>query len=182
MQQRQTIPVQQAECRVRAALPSDIPALMRLKRALAAGEDGLHVVRAREADWLRDGFGPHAGFTAFVAEIADTVIGMATCSQRTVTGWNGPVMFLQDLFVEPACRARGIADALIARVAALAHERGSPIVELTVRADNPSAQRFYQRNGFQPVPQCLTYVLAGPALLELAGRAQAHQADLPLAG
>jgi ribosomal protein S18 acetylase RimI-like enzyme len=182
MQQRQTIPVQQPKCRVRAALPLDIPALMRLKRALAAGEDGLHVVRASEADWLRDGFGPHAGFTAFVAEISDTVIGMATCSQRTVTGWNGPVMFLQDLFVEPAYRARGIADALVARVAALAHEVGSPIVELTVRADNPAAQRFYQRNGFQPVPQCLTYVLAGSALVELAGHSKVQQNDLPLAG
>ena len=38
---------------------------------------------------------------------------------------------------------------------------GSPIVELTVRADNP-AQMFYQRSGFQPLPHCLTYVLAGP--------------------
>ncbi len=182
MQQRQTIPVQQAECRVRAALPSDIPALMRLKRALAAGEDGLHVVSATEADWLRDGFGPHAGFTAFVAEISDAVIGMATCSQRTVTGWNGPVMFLQDLFVEPAYRGHGVAGALVARVAALAHERGSPIVELTVRADNPSAQRFYQRNGFQPVPQCLTYVLAGPALVELAGHGTVQQNDRSVAG
>jgi ribosomal protein S18 acetylase RimI-like enzyme len=191
-QKRQTIPVQQAECRVREALPLDIPALMRLKRALAAGEDGLHVVRASEADWLRDGFGPHAGFTAFVAEdaAAGAVIGMATCSQRIVTGWNGPVMFLQDLFVEPAHRARGIADALVARVAALANELGSPIVELTVRADNPSAQRFYQRNGFQPVPQCLTYVLAGPALVELAQISQQQDQDqsqeqsdeLPLAG
>jgi len=182
MQQLQTLPVQQAEFHVRAALPLDIPALMRLKRALAAGEDGLHVVRASEADWLRDGFGPHAGFTAFVAEISDAVIGMATCSQRTITGWNGPVMFLQDLFVEPDYRARGIADALVARVAALAHELGSPIVELTVRADNPAAQKFYQRNGFQPVPQCLTYVLAGPALVELAERGEPPQDDLPLAG
>lgn len=180
---QQTIAAQQGECRVRAALPSDIPALMRLKRALAAGEDGLHVIRASEADWLRDGFGPHAGFTAFVAEdAADAVIGMTTCSRRTVTGWNGPVMFLQDLFVEPAYRARGVADALVARVAALAHEIGSPIVELTVRADNPSAQRFYQRNGFQPVPQCLTYVLAGPALAELAGHSKVQQNDLPVAG
>jgi hypothetical protein len=31
-----------------------------------------------------------------------------------------------------------------------------------------------------PVPQCLTYVLAGPALVALAG--QAHKDDLPLAG
>ena len=154
---------------VRAARATDIPALMRLKRLLAEGEDSLHAVRANEADWLRDGFGPAAGFTAFVAE-ADTtgaVLGMATCSRRTITGWNGPVIFLQDLFVEPAWRRRGIARALAARVAALACDLGSPIVELTVRADNP-AQNFYLRNGFQPVPQCLTFVLAGPALGALA--------------
>ena len=77
----------------------DIPALMRLKRLLAEGEDSLHAVRATEADWLRDGFGADAGFTAFVAEDAATrhVIGMATCSRRIITGWNGPVIFLQDL-------------------------------------------------------------------------------------
>jgi predicted N-acetyltransferase YhbS len=155
--------------RVRAAQPADIPALMRLKRLLAQAEDSLHVVRASAADWLRDGFGEGAGFTAFVAEDSDAVIGMATCSRRTITGWDGPVIFLQDLFVEPAHRQHGIASALIARVAAFAEKLGSPIVELTVRADNP-AQTFYQRSGFQPLPHCLTYVLAGPALAALAGR------------
>jgi ribosomal protein S18 acetylase RimI-like enzyme len=157
---------------VREARPTDIPALMRLKRLLAEAEDSLHAVRANEADWLRDGFGPAAGFTAFVAEAAATgapgaILGMATCSRRTITGWNGPVIFLQDLFVEPAFRRRGIARALAARVAALACDLGSPIVELTVRADNP-AQNFYLRSGFQPVPQCLTFVLAGGALAALA--------------
>jgi predicted N-acetyltransferase YhbS len=156
-----------ASFRVRAAEPADIPALMRLKRALAQGEDSLHAVCATEADWLRDGFGPDAGFTAFVAEDAGAIVGMATCSRRTITGWNGPVIFLQDLFVEPAHRERGVANALMARVAALACDLGSPIIELTVRADNP-AQTFYMRSGFRPVPQCLTYVLAGPALAALA--------------
>jgi len=170
--------------RVRAAQPHDIPALMRLKRLLAAGEDSLHAVNASEADWLRDGFGPHAGFTAFVAEstgvaqgdpvmdarsVGDHIVGMTTCSRRIITGWNGPVIFLQDLFVEPDHRAHGVARALMAQVAALACDLGSPIVELTVRADNP-AQQFYLRSGFQPIPQCLTYVLAGPALLALAHR------------
>jgi ribosomal protein S18 acetylase RimI-like enzyme len=160
-----------ASFRVRAAQPADIPALMRLKRLLAQGEDSLHAVRAGEADWLRDGFGADAGFTAFVAEgeNADTVIGMATCSRRIITGWDGPVIFLQDLIVDPAYRRDGVAGALVARVAALARDIGSPIVELTVRADNP-AQGFYLRNGFQLVPQCLTYVLAGPALAALAAR------------
>ena len=120
---------------------------MRLKRLLAQGENALHAVCASEADWLRDGFGPDAGFTAFVAEDFSGVIGMATCSARVITGWNGPVIFLQDLFVEPHCRQLGVASALMARVAALARDVGSPIVELTVRADNP-AQNFYLRSGF----------------------------------
>jgi ribosomal protein S18 acetylase RimI-like enzyme len=167
--------------RVRAAQPADIAALMRLKRALAQGEDSLHAVRATEADWLRDGFGDNTGFTAFVAENAESIIGMATCSRRTITGWIGPVIFLQDLFVEPAFRQHGVARALTARVAALARELRSPIVELTVRAENP-AQGFYLRNGFQPVPQCLTYVLSGPALEALAEHDKEQQEELALAG
>jgi len=152
---------------VRSATPEDIPALMRLKRLLAQDENALHAVRAGEADWRRDGFGPDAGFLAFVAEDSSGVIGMATCSRRAVTGWNGPVIFLQDLFVEPQSRQHGVARALMARVATLARDVGSPIVELTVRADNP-AQNFYMRTGFQPLPHCLTFVLAGPALAALA--------------
>lgn len=176
--------------RVRAAQPGDVPALMRLKRLLALGEDGLHAVRATAADWLRDGFGPDAGFSAFVAEeagdagqagAAGAVIGMATCSRRTITGWSGPVIFLQDLFVEAAYREHGVASALVARVAALAREVGSPIVELTVRDDNP-AQSFYRRHGFLLVPQCLTYVLAGPALAALAERDAEQQETPALAG
>jgi ribosomal protein S18 acetylase RimI-like enzyme len=164
--------------RIRAAEPVDVPALMRLKRALAEGENSLHAVRAGVADWLRDGFGANAGFTAFVADSGKpaTVIGMATCSRRVITGWNGPVVYLQDLFVEPEHRNSGVAGALLARVAAYAHELGSPIVELTVRADNP-AQAFYQRNGFSHLPECLTYVVAGPALAALAARDSENSKD-----
>src|SRR3984957_20267311 len=145
---------------VRPAEPKDIPALMRLKRLLAQGEGALHAVRASEADWLRDGFGPNAGFAAFVAEDFSGVIGMATCSQRAVTGWNGPVIFLQDLFVEPHCRRQGVASALMALVAALARGVCSRIVEFTVRADNP-AQNFYSFTRCKPLPHCMTFVLAG---------------------
>jgi ribosomal protein S18 acetylase RimI-like enzyme len=164
---------------VRAAQPTDIPALMRLKRQLAEGENALHAVRATEAHWLRDGFGPHAGFCAFVAEHGDRIIGMATCSKRVITGWDGPILFLQDLFVETDHRQRGVARALMNRVAAYACEIGSPIVELTVRSDNPAAQAFYRNAGCMPLPQCLTYVLAGSSLTALADR---DKADMALAG
>jgi GNAT superfamily N-acetyltransferase len=166
--------VRQLPFRVRAAQPADILALMRLKHLLARGENSLSAVRATAFDWLRDGFGPKRGFTAFVAEVGD-VIGMATCSQRIITGWNGPIVFLQDLFVEVAYREHGIARALMTRVAAFACDIGSPIIELTVRADSP-AQSFYLRTGFQPVPQCLTYVLAGAELKALAVRDQEKRA------
>jgi GNAT superfamily N-acetyltransferase len=176
---------------VRAAEPRDVRDLMRLKHLLAEAENSLHALSASEADWLRDGFGLHQGFTAFVAEMAganngaaagngvvgNVIMGMATCSQRIITGWNGPVLFLQDLFVEEAYRGHGVARALTARVAALACDLGSPIVELTVRADNP-AQQFYRRNGFQPLPQCLTYVLAGSELAALARDGKAGTAQV----
>jgi ribosomal protein S18 acetylase RimI-like enzyme len=157
---------------IRKAEPRDVAALMRLKRLLAEGEDALHALSASEADWLRDGFGPRPGFTAFVAECAangnnNAIVGMATCSQRVVTGWNGPVVFLQDLIVEEEFRAQGIARKLAARVAAHARDLGSPIVELTVRAGNP-AQIFYVSSGFAPLPECLTFVLTGAALNKLA--------------
>src|ERR1700728_2696130 len=117
---------------VRAAQPTDILALMRLKRQVAEGDKAVHAVGATEAHGLRDGFGPNAGFCAFVAELGDRVIGMATCSKRVITGWNGPILFLQDLFVETDHRQRGVARALMNRVAAYACEIGSPIIELTV--------------------------------------------------
>src|SRR5487761_1844219 len=89
--------------RVRAATPADVPALMRFKLLLAEGENSAHAVRAAAADWLRDGFGPKAGFCAFVAEAPDGAVP----------------------------RRRGIAAARVPRVAAYACELGSPIVELT---------------------------------------------------
>jgi GNAT superfamily N-acetyltransferase len=175
-----------ARITVREAQPRDIPALMRLKRLLAQGEDALHAVSASEAHWLRDGFGPSAGFTALVAERAESanssvrssIVGMATCSQRVVTGWDGPVIFLQDLYVDTEYRTQGIARALIARVAALARDLGSPIIELTVHADNP-AQQFYLSTGFEPLPQCLTFVISGAGLTKLA---DSDAQDLALTG
>jgi ribosomal protein S18 acetylase RimI-like enzyme len=164
---------------VRPAQPTDIPALMRLKLTLAEGENAQHAVRATEAHWLRDGFGPNAGFCAFVADAGAHIMGMATCSKRIITGWNGPIVFLQDLFVEADYRQRGVARALMARVSAYAREIGSPIVELTVRSDKPEAQAFYRNAGCLPLPECLTYVLAGSSLTALADQ---DKTDLALAG
>lgn len=162
--------MQEATYRVRPATPADVPELLRLKRQLAILENAEFVLRATAPDWLRDGFGPRARFTAFLAEHAGAVIGMVTASERYYTSWAGCTLYIQDIYVEPAWRGRGIGAALLGCVAALALERGSPLVELTVREDNP-ARRLYGRLGFHQV-ECANYVIAGPALASLAGGAR----------
>jgi ribosomal protein S18 acetylase RimI-like enzyme len=156
--------------RIRTATPADIPALMRAKHELARLDDTDIAVIAGEDDWRRDGFGPQARFFSLVAEQEGLVIGMLTCSERYFTGWVGPTFVIQDLYVDAEHRNRGIGRALLAQVAALARDRGVPLIELTVRADNP-ARRFYGLLGLQPVRNCLPYVLVGQALSELAAGA-----------
>ena len=164
--------MQQAAFSVRPAAPADVPALLRLKRELAILENAEFVLRATAQDWLRDGFGPRARFTAFVAEHGGAALGMVTASERYYTSWAGCTLYIQDIYVEPAWRGRGIGAALLGCVAALALERGSPLVELTVREDNP-ARGLYGRLGFHQV-QCANYVIAGPALANLAAPVRAR--------
>jgi GNAT superfamily N-acetyltransferase len=156
---------------VRPARPADVPALLAMKRQLAIGEDAECALRATEADWRRDAFGPHARFAAFVAEQDGALVGMATVSERYYTSWAGCTLYIQDIFVEPAQRGRGIASALLARIGEYALEQGSPLVELTVRDDNP-ARRLYQGRGFTRVP-CEHYVTGAAALAEATAAAEA---------
>jgi ribosomal protein S18 acetylase RimI-like enzyme len=167
--------MQAITCQVRAALPADVPALVRMKWLLAQAEQAEHAVRATAQDWLRDGFGPNARFNAYVAELDGPPVGMITCSERYYTGWPEPAIYVGDIFVERRFRGRGVARALLGRVAAHALSLRSPMIELTVRDDN-AARDFYRRCGFQVVEECVNYVAGGPALAALAGQAMSLQA------
>jgi ribosomal protein S18 acetylase RimI-like enzyme len=163
---------------VRPATPADVGSLVRMKMALAATEKAEFAVRSTAQDWLRDGFGSGARFTAFIAEHEGAAIGMITCSERYYTGWPEPTIYVVDIFVEPRHRRRGIARALLGRVAALAIARGSPMIELTVRDDNP-ARNLYRRCGFQRVGHCVNYVAGLPTLAKLTAESEAELSRLP---
>ena len=152
---------------IRESTPADIPGIMRLKFELAVCDDIAFTVRAGTADWQRDGYGPNARFTIFVAELASRVVGMAICGERFFPGWVGPTIALLDLCVEASCRNRGIGTALLAEVARFAKARDSVMVELTMRAANP-AGALYERVGCVNVTEVRNYVLAGDALDRLA--------------
>jgi len=154
-------------CTIRMARPDDIPALHLLKWHLALAEGATHAFRASEADWLRDMSGPQPRFSAMVAEADGVPIGMATLVERYYPAWVGPMLVVDDMFVKPQHRRRGVGKALLARAAAEALQRGAPFIELMVRAQNP-ARRLYESVGFEPVRGAVSYVLAGNALATLA--------------
>jgi ribosomal protein S18 acetylase RimI-like enzyme len=155
---------------IRESTPGDIPGIMRLKFELAVSDDIPFTVRAGPADWHRDGYGPGAHFTIFVADAANRIVGMAICAERFFPGWVGPTVALLDLCVEANCRNRGIGTALLARVAQFAKARESVMIELTMRAGN-RAGALYERVGYVNVTDARNYVLAGDALDRLAGLA-----------
>jgi ribosomal protein S18 acetylase RimI-like enzyme len=159
---------------IRPARVQDIADLIRMKIALATADGTLDAVRATPGEWERDLFGSAPRFVAFVAEHDHAAIGMAICSERFVTGWGGPTVYLQDLFVDPAHRRRGIGEALMAQIAAFAVKRGSPIIEINVRADNPACH-FYRETGFQEVTNCAVYFGDANVLHRLAALAGGEQ-------
>ncbi len=157
-------------CTVRLARPDDVPVLCLLKWQFAVAEGSTVAVRATPEDWQRDMFGPQPRFSAVVAESDGSVIGMATITQRFGPGWVGPLRAVDDLFVVPEHRGRGVAKALLAAAAAEAIGCGAPFLELTVRDDNHPAIRLYEQVGFERVP-AVTLVLAGEPLARFLGEA-----------
>jgi len=112
-----------------------------MKRKLASAQGTEISLRASPQDWLRDAFGTPPRFKAFVAEQGSAVVGMVTCNEHYYTALAATTMHVQDLFVEPDYRRRGIAKLLLSRVAALAMEQRSPLIELSVHRKSP-ARRF----------------------------------------
>jgi GNAT superfamily N-acetyltransferase len=149
------------------ARPTDIGALFRLKQQLTRAEGNEGILRATEQDWLRDGFGAQARFTALVAERGESLVGMLTYSPVYLTALAGPVLSIQDLFVEADHRKAGVGRALLAQLSAIALAESIPLIQLNVLGDNP-ARQFYRRAGFQHLRECLTYAIGGEAMHDLA--------------
>ena len=157
---------------VRYAMPVDLPAVMLLKQRMALEERAPLGLDATLDDWARDCFGPGARMFVLLALQTDTVAGFAIFCEQVIAGWAAPAVYLQDIYVLPECRKRGIGAALMMRVAAEAQARHARLLFLNVHETNP-ARRLYDGLGFDAVRQCLVYALVGTRIRALASCAPA---------
>ena len=152
---------------IRAAGASDAATVVRLIRALAAYENMLDQVRITEADVLRDAFGARPCFECLLAETAGEPVGLAIHRPSYSTFDGRPGLYVEDLIVSESARGLGIGRLLMARLAAIAQQRGCSRMSLAVLHWNP-ARAFYGRLGFTQVEDWLPYQLSGDALARLA--------------
>jgi GNAT superfamily N-acetyltransferase len=133
---------------IRAATAADIPLILELIRALAAYEREPDAVKTTEVDLLRDGFGKQPCFECLIAENEEGEAAGFALYFYNYSTWRGRAgIHLEDLFVLPRFRGRGIGKALLARVAARAAEQGCVRLQWDVLEWNQTAIDFYQGLG-----------------------------------
>lgn len=141
---------------VRFAEPADASLVLRFIRELAVYEKSPIAVVATEDDLRRYGFSPHRQFEAILAFIGDEPAGFALFHPRFSTWLGRPGMYLEDLYVAETARGRGVGRRLLARLAAIAVERGWGRIDFQV-LDWNSARGFYQRLGMTHLSEWLRY-------------------------
>ncbi|HEY0972742.1 MAG TPA: GNAT family N-acetyltransferase [Gemmatimonadales bacterium] len=153
---------------IRPATPADVPTVLQFIRDLAEYERRPHeVVATREL--VHDSlFGDWPAAEVLLAERDGEAVGFALFFHNYSTFLARRGLYLEDLFVRPEQRGRGVGRALLARLAALALERGCGRFEWSVLDWNESAIRFYESLGAVPLSEWTTYRVTGDALERLA--------------
>jgi GNAT superfamily N-acetyltransferase len=157
---------------IRNATPADVPLILTFIRGLAAYERAPDAVTATESDLLRDGFGPEPYYHCLIADHNDGTgskpAGFAFYFFNYSTWTGRPGLYLEDLFVNPEFRALGIGKALLARVAAIALEKGCPRLQWEVLDWNTPAIDFYASMGAEFMDTWRNVRMTGEAIAQLA--------------
>jgi GNAT superfamily N-acetyltransferase len=153
---------------IRPATAADVSLILAFIRELAAYEREPDAVQATEADLLRDGFGPRPEFRVILAEWQDRPAGMALFFHNYSTWQGRPGVFLEDLFVRPEFRGKGIGKALLVYLAQLALQENCGRLAWEVLDWNTPAIEFYKSLGAQTLDEWSTMRVTGEALERLA--------------
>lgn len=158
---------------VRVATVDDVGVILGFIRALADYERLADAVIADEAALAATLFGPRPAAEVLLVEADGRPRGFALFFTSYSTFLAKPGLYLEDLFVEPDARGRGLGLALMATLAQLCVARGYGRFEWSVLDWNQPALDFYRALGAAPQDEWTVQRLTGPALVALAARAPA---------
>lgn len=153
---------------IRAAVKGDEELIIRFIKALAAYEKQAHEVRSTAADIATHLFGPSPRAFCDIAEWEGRPVGFALFFYNFSTFAGRPGLYLEDLFVEPALRGKGIGKALLKGLAARAVREDLCMVQWWVLNWNTPAVEFYKSIGAAAKDDWTVYRLSGVAMKDLA--------------
>jgi GNAT superfamily N-acetyltransferase len=153
---------------IRTAEPFDAALILRFIRNLAEYERLLHEVAASEADIVRDLFGPNPRVFCDIAWWDGAPAGFALWFYNYSTFHGRHGIYLEDLFVEPAYRGRGIGKALLVQLARRCRAEGLTRLQWWVLDWNRASIEFYKSLGAVPMDDWTVLRLSGEALQKLA--------------
>jgi GNAT superfamily N-acetyltransferase len=161
-----------AEVEIRSSTRDDVPLILSLVRELAEYERlSQEVVATEEA--LRDSlFGERPVAEVLIGHLGGEPAGFALFFHSFSTFLGRPSIYLEDLYVRPACRGAGVGQTLLVRLAGLATERGCGRLEWSVLDWNKPAIRFYKALGAVPMDEWTVYRVTGEALEDLAAKSR----------
>ena len=152
---------------VRPATRADLSTLVGLIRDLATYEREPDAVEVDEHLLAEALFAEAPVVFANVADDEGVVLGM-TVHFRNFSTWTGRLgIYLEDFYVRPEARGRGVGTALLGALAAEARARGYARIDWSVLDWNQSAIRFYESVGAVPMDEWTGYRLTGEALAAL---------------
>ncbi len=158
------------ELRIRTATEDDVPLILSLIRELAEYERLCHEVSATE-DVLRESlFGERQGAEALICYHDSAPAGFALFFHNFSTFLGRPGIYLEDLYVKPELRGKGVGRAMLVYLAKLAKERNCGRLEWSVLDWNEPAIRLYRSIGAVPMNEWTVYRLTGEALDLLSAR------------
>lgn len=149
---------------IRSAVESDVPVILHLIRQLALYEKLAHEVVATEEALRATLFGEVPGAEVLLAETEGRVVAFALFFHNYSTFLARPGLYLEDLFVLPEFRSKGVGQALLRKLAALALERGCGRFEWSVLDWNAPAIKVYEKLGARPMSDWTVYRLDGDRL------------------
>ena len=156
---------------IRPAGEGDVPVILALIRGLAEYEKARPEDLPVDEAALRESlFGAQPAAEVLLADVEGETAGFALFFHNFSTWQGRRGLYLEDLFVRPEMRGRGIGQALLRELARIATDRGCARMEWAVLDWNTPAIDFYASLGAVPMDEWTVFRLTAPAIARLANR------------